>query len=322
MEQKASDTLDSRAQAAWEAKNWKAAQPLFAELAAKQSSDVGVLMKAGGAFSFSFPVDMKVLKQGEGYLNDGIKLRPRLGNLYCILARNLIKQNRHGEALAAVKKMLADCEPMVDPQGKALSDAMAVAGEALAHAHQSAQFGDLVKQAKQKYPDHVADLDKSLVEQAGRQAWEEGQVWLKAPPPKDFHAGEAIFKRLYAARPQDYWANLLLGSVYTWNKKEHKFTTGETYVRTALQMNPDLPNAYHILSMNLMNQGRGPEAVSVVEQMMSRRFEDIDTNPDKADKIVAAVSFVAQILGKADRRYAAVQASAAKQYPFLASRLN
>jgi hypothetical protein len=113
-------------------------------------------------------------------------------------------------------------------------------------------------------------------------------------------AGEAIFQGILKARPSDYWATTLVGGCRMWSGRPKE---GEPFLRKAIALDPNIPNAHTALAQCLGLQWRGAEAAKVVESMIGREFKTLTDNPDHRKQITDALDVAERVYGKSSQQF-------------------
>jgi len=182
---------------------------------------------------------------------------------------------------------------------------------------QTEMMSEIVEKAKSKFPKLSNLIDEAVQSTKLQDLWKKGQAWMHSPE-KDFAEGQTIFSAILKHAPEDYYATLLLGACYTWAAPSHHNPhLGETYIRKALFIDPNRPNAYSLLAQNCLSQGKNDIVTKIVTEMLSKKFTGIESDSDQQEKIIEGLNCAKQVLGHTDPSFKAMIAKAKSQYPYL-----
>jgi len=329
--------LRCKADALYDNKDFLAAKDIFLELIEEMPDDIVLLIKLSVCLTFATD-QISDLEKAEEYLRLLIRRWP-VGSIgYGMLAQNLSRQGDlaakggqtsknkitkyHKQAIANIKKML-ECPITDDKQPDHILHALKSAAHSLLLLNRPQEISDLVEKAKAKYP----ALSSSLQNVVGPDAvdveslWLEGHKWIQKSnkTPQDLIEGRNLFQSILSKNKDDYWATLLVGGCFTWEQRAEE---GEEFIRKAISMNGNIPNAYALLAQNLLLQGRKQEVGLIVTEMIGKKFKGIESNPDAQEKIVEALEAFRKASGSKDGLFLHVLDKAKTNYPFLKSRLD
>jgi hypothetical protein len=339
--------LRERADKAFAAHDWTNGAPLWKALGTELTEDFEVQLKAGMCFTFKPGDSLSAdeLKFGEASIRRAIDLHPTYPNALTVLAFNLNRQKpaRPQEAVEAVWRMLR-CPPNVDEVAKVSAEfvrsgkppahnfvvdgikAAAAALGLLGAENADVELSAMVAEAKAQYPEWSGLIDAANLVSEGATAglWVRGKAWI-ASPKKDFAVGEQLFGAIVRAKPGDYWATLLLGGCKLWSGRP---ALAEPHLRTAIGLDPALPNGYAVLAQCLALQWRPADAHAVVEDMVGKEFKTIPTtanaavDPDAAKQITDALGVAENVLGgRGAPAYRALVERAIVTYPTIAHKI-
>jgi tetratricopeptide (TPR) repeat protein len=294
--------------------DWKAAQPLFKMLADERPDEWEAQLKVACCFTFS-PVQQDVPK-AEVYLNRTIQLSPVTPNGYVLMMQNLGRQQRYADAYPYIEKLM-NCGATDDV--KVWVDGFKTILEILVRVNRDSELPDLIQRAKDIQPKAAPELDKLLGEAEVEKLWVKGKEWIHSPQ-KNLVYGYELFGKIAKLRPTDYWAHVLAGGCYTWTGQ---LQLGEPYLRQAIQIDPNVPHGYSILSQNLLNGGKRDEAFAIAfHALVDYTFPTVSQDPDHAEKVIEILTVIAKVLGKTNSQFIELANTTKQKYPNLIPKID
>lgn len=100
-------------------------------------------------------------------------------------------------------------------------------------------------------------------------------------------------------KPNDYWANLLLGACYTWNGNVQ---LGQQIIENVILLDSSIPNGYSLLAQNYQLQGKKKELLQIVQRMSEKTFSSSETQ----EKINEAMACIKSVFGEDSSDYRAL----------------
>jgi len=324
--------LESKMNVMWEAGKWKEVAPLLVELCRQRPDDYWLHFKAGGAMTWPHwdAQDRKTLSAGEWHIRRAIHLAPSTPNGHTLLSQNLHNQRRHAEAVEAVRQMLA-C-PVADERGQTVVHGLESAQRAAVQLDQTELMISLCETARNKYPQLRYDIDELSEKTAYLLLKRHSDEWLSLPNArKDWVRGELVHKQWVDVYADDYRANLMMGSVLTWQPRQENLPRGEVYLRKAIALSPTQPAPYSVLATNLLHRRKTDQAVTVVSEMLSalrqlperdaKAAQELCIGGDAFNKFVEALRTAAKILGGKSKKFVAMLHSAEQVAPSIKHQL-
>jgi len=255
------------------------------------------------------------IAKGEKYCNNLITLSPKIATGYCIYTFCLHRQKKYEETIQMANQAL-------EAPGTAEKDHITGLLEATISSMVELDWPEIkisafLKKMVQIYPQFTAETTKYGSEVQKKKLWKEGKAWLHSPN-KDLVLGESLFQQIILIDPTDFWATLLFGGCLSWNKK---LVEGEAIIKKALELNDTVPHGYALLAQNQFWQEKHTSVLTVVTQMMSKKFPSVEVDNDHKEKIFEALDCLKQVCGLNSSEFKSVINQAKIHYPTLVEQL-
>ena len=312
-EQNKVNSVKQEAEEVFNQQQWAKASRLFKYLYENDPNDWAIMIKYGTAATLSGNTEL--VNQAEPIIRRAIAAVPSFTDCYGMLALNLMIQNRLEDSLQEIRKLI-QCGPRSD-EGNAVVDGIKLAAQVCAKLNKDfSEFDkEFLQVAKLKFPSksHEIDLLQAHIIFESEKLTKEALEWI-FNPVKEFETVKPLFARLCTLLPNEHWPPLILGVCYTLTGQ---LVQGEAFIRTSIQLNPNIPNGYAVLAQNLHAQHKNEEASNYVEQMLERRFDSVDMDADHASKIIEGLSVARKIHGNNSPKFLDLVAKSRAFYPAL-----